>query len=565
MNEQPTNYSAVTGQPQQLQNQQPVAPATQLTQSIQTPTVRVGSVPHQEPETTVVQETVEQMFAPINTTEPAKELDIDKIIAEQTAAIDAGKSDVINGDKTPIPIPLSEKDQMDKYYQREIIANLANINEVIRDMTSSVQSIGNTTQFFTANANLLKEALKRVVTRKDPEEKHPEHIKEALQPTCPKVAEGLANPFAMYRGKTEVVIEGPQGVAAMEALTGGMRRVILWNSGFHILLRRLNLTQLNAFYREMNHEDYEYGKEFGMFYYLFADINIVRYIVENLLPIAIAGSNYAHWKDTEKMIQQISDQDLHVILWAMGLMLHPRGASVNFVCAEEGCGYIHNETVDLSKLRLINQDLITEEMLDYFRRSGSRTDKDLEDFRKLVNLDGELKFEVGTGLDKKIWTVHTKQANLFDKRAVGLDYLSELRKQCSLTNPTDVHMNIIYNLNRCFKPWIKSISLTVPDESGNPFTAITHNDGTEEKDKIIFGLLDDFQQYVPDFADKMKEYILDTKIQHICFYFPECPKCHTEPKTSYQGYIPYDPMHAFFTLALMKLLQGASTHDTPNT
>ncbi len=90
-------------------------------------------------------------------------------------------------------------------------------------------------------------------------------------------------------------------------------------------------------------------------------------------------------------------------------------------------------------------------------------------------------------------------------------------------------------------------------------------DGTEEKDKIIFGLLDDFQQYVPDFADKMKEYILDTKIQHICFYFPECPKCHTEPKTSYQGYIPYDPMHAFFTLALMKLLQGASTHDTPNT
>ena len=38
----------------------------------------------------------------------------------------------------------------------------------------------------------------------------------------------------------------------------------------------------------------------------------------------------------------------------------------------------------------------------------------------------------------------------------------------------------------------------------------------------------------------------------------ECPKCHKEPATGYQGFIPYDPMRAFFTLALMKLLQGAS-------
>ena len=562
MNEQPVNYSAVVNQPQSnsTPNSQPVT----LNQPLQTPTVRVNTGNHIEPNLDD-QGVAEQLFAPMGNTAPSEELNIDKIIAEQTAAIDAGKTELINTDKTPIAIPLSDKEDINKYHQREIIANLANINEVIRDMTSSVQSIGNTTQFFTANTTLLKEALQRVITRTDPEEKHPERIKELLQPSCPKVAEGLANPFSMHRGKSEVVVGGPQGMAAMEALTGGMRRVILWNSGFHILLRRLSLEQLNAFYREMNHEDYEYGKEFGMFYYLFADINIVRYIVENLLPIVIAGSNYAHWRDTEKLIQQISDQDLHVILWAMGQMLHPRGASVNFVCAEEGCGYIHNETVDLAKLRLINQDLISEEVLEYFRKSGSRTDKDLEDFRNLINLDDTLVFEVGTGLDKKIWTVHTKQANLFDKRSVGLDYLTELRKNCSLTNPTDVHMNIIYNLNRCFKPWIKSISLTVNDEDGQPKTFVNNNDGTEEMDKLIFMLLDEFQQYVPTFPDKMKQYILDTKIQHICFYFPECPKCHAEPKTGYQGYIPYDPMHAFFTLALMKLLQGASTHDTPNT
>ena len=567
MNDAPNYGSGMTAQS---------APAPENTQSMARPlsVMRVDVPTHMEPVENndqvsmpiVENQVVDTLFSPVDATNEKSEapIDLDAIVREQMEAVDAGKMETVNSDKRGIDIPLSSSENINKYHQREIISNLDNISEVIRDLTSSVQVIGNSLSYFTANAKLLTEALERVAKNGDPENKDPKYLEKVLKPNCPGIVEGLANPFSNNRGKEQVIVEGTTGMAVMTALTGGMRRVILYNSGFHIVLRRLSLEQLNTFYREMAHDDYEYGKEFGMLYYLFADINIVRYIIENLLPIVIAGSNYVHWRDTDKLMQQISDQDLSVILWAMGLMMHPKGATVNFVCAEDDCGFIQSEHTDLAKLRLINQDLVNDAMLDHFRKPGLKTDAQLDEYRKATGFNRELTFVSQDG-EEKTWIVQTKQASLFDKRAVGLDYIAELRKKCSLTDAAEVYQNILYNINRCFKPWIQSISLVTKDEAGKDVKFTTVNDGTEEQDKIIMMILDEFQITVPDFEKKMREYILDTKIQHICFYFPECPKCHKEPHSGYHGYVPYDPMHAFFTLALMKLLQGASIRERQNT
>ena len=78
------------------------------------------------------------------------------------------------------------------------------------------------------------------------------------------------------------------------------------------------------------------------------------------------------------------------------------------------------------------------------------------------------------------------------------------------------------------------------------------------------GLLDEFQQNVDNFGDLIKDYILSTKITHIAFYYPECPDCHTVPATSYGGFIPYDPMNAFFSLGLTKLVRVASKQQQSN-
>ena len=499
------------------------------------------------------------IFEPITGKAEEKTVDFDAIMDEQMANIDSGKTEMVNTDKMPISVPLSGSDALVAFQQREIIKNLNCITDVMRDMTSTIQSCNSAKETYTKNFNLLMDGLKRIVERLDNDKIDPkEHLKKVLTQRTGSISDGLANPFNKYRDKDNITLEGNTAVSVMTALTGGMRRVVLWNSGFYITLRRLPLDELNSFYQEMNHGDYEYGKEFGLFYYLFADHAIVKFIIENLLPRAICGSNYAHWNDAQKLRQQISAQDFPVILAAMGQMLHPRGANANFICAEEGCGHVHSETIDLSKLRLNNEDLINEEMREHFAKKTHVNDTDLEEYRNKAKLNKEIEFKVGKDDYEQLWQLKLKQASVFDMQMVGADYLKELAKKCDLSNETEVYNNIIYNQFRCFRPWIESVSLTQKNAEGVPKTFTIENNGTPEMDQVIFTILDDFQQNVPTFADAMKQYILDTKITHICFYFPECPKCHTEPKNSYHGYIPYDPMHAFFTLALMKLLQGAS-------
>lgn len=487
-------------------------------------------------------------------------IDLEAMVTETQRIIE--NTEAINLEKMPMSIPLSDAEKLLAFQQREILKNINNIAEVARDVTGAIQSVNDAQRIYSSNFKLLMEALQRITARMEKEKP----LSEVLKRGIGGIGDGVCNPFNRYKGKENVDLEGSTGLSVITSLTGGgMRRVTLWGSGLWITLRKLPLDILNLFYREMNHADYEYGKEYGMFYYLFADLSITKYIIENLLPLVICGSNYVHWRDTDKLLQQISYQDFQVILWAMGLMMHPRGASVNFICAEEGCDHVHTEMVDLSKLRLINKELINEEMQKHFRKDTPCTDADLEEFRKVSNLNRDIVVRYSDGYDEKIWTLHLKQTSIFDYRAVGSDYNAELRRRCDPTNATDVHFHTLYNQNRCFKPWIDSVTLTVNDPDGNVKNFTFKNDGTEDMDKAIFVMLDEFQQNAPTFVEQMKQYILDTKIVHICFYFPECPKCHTEPKNSYHGYIPYDPMQAFFTLALMKLLQGASTHDTSST
>ena len=367
----------------------------------------------------------------------------------------------------------------------------------------------------------------------------------------------------MYKDQKDVTLSGSDALMIMTSLTGGMRKLTLWHSGFHITLRSLPLDFLNRFYREINHDDYEFGREFGMFYYLYADLVIAKHVIEHLLPYAICGSSYTHWKDTKKLMTVISFQDFPVILWALGVMMHPRGANVNFICAEPDCGYVHSEFVDLSKLRLINTSMVNEAMIQHFKSHEVMTDALLEEYRKNCHLeDKPITLEYGEGLEKQTWSIMPHQPSIAEYTEAGNAYMAALRSQTSITDEDAIQYYTLYNGNKVFKPWISKLTLTVNDQDGGTKSFTVENLPTGENDEAISSILDTFQQRAPNFAQKMQDYILDTKLVHICFYFPECPKCHREPSTGYHGYIPYDPLRAFFTLALMKLLQGASTDQT---
>lgn len=557
-----------TGVVPQTPMSQPVAGNVQDTASVEIP-INQGVPAEQEvasfdPTTPVVEldkpEVDTSLFEPLDPQakkdieEEGHVLDFDAVLREHTSAVNSGEREIKNLEKMPIGVPMSSMEDLEKYKFSEVVKNQDNLTAVLSDMTSTVQSIANSQEFLTENQKLLTEALKKIAG----------DLNKVFARSVKGVGDSEAVVFKKYQGQSVVELKGSDGLMAMTALTGGMRRVTLWNSGITLTLRNIPLDILNLFYRELNHNDFEYGKQYGAFYYLFADLSIAEYIIEHLLPLVICGSNYIHWKEMDKLRQVIQQQDFHVILWAMGLMMHPTGAHVNFVCAEENCGHIHTEFVDLAKLRLINTDLINDYVIEHFKRPGFLDDSQLEEYRKHLNLTRSVEFEYGErGLLKK-WKVNLRQSSLFDFATVGKDYNTELRKHCSPRDIEEVHSYTTYNQYRCYKPWIDSVELTI-EHDGTSTTFIMKNNGTEENDKSIYMLLDEFQQNVPEFSDMVKSYILETKISHICFYFPACPKCGKEPRNGYHGYIPYDPMQAFFTLALMKLLQGASTRDTRNT
>lgn len=341
-------------------------------------------------------------------------------------------------------------------------------------------------------------------------------------------------------------------------LTGGMKRIPLWNSGITVTLKPLTLEQIHHYHQEVNRTDYEYGRQFGAFYYMFNNLVIDELIIERLLPLAICGSSYVSWSNRDALLKAISFQDYPTLLWALAVMMYPNGVPISFVCAEEGCGNVVREQADLTKLRLQNTDLINEEMNNIFRLTRKVTDEDLIKYRTTMPINRERTLEYGEKGDPlyKKWVFTFKEPSLYEWRAAGRDFLAELRKAVDVSDSDQVTEYMIYNYLRAYKPWIDKITLTVYKDK-RPVTAVLHNDGAADNDTAVYDCLNELHIYHRAETEKLfHDYIQHSKISHLCFYFPRCPKCGKETSGAYNGYVPYDPERALFTLADLRLIQA---------
>lgn len=480
----------------------------------------------------------------------------EEVIKDAKNIINSDDFDNRNLDKMGLSFPLSDAESMSELQEKKLIQNKANLEDVIGDATSDVRIVSDAIRSLTSNFELLTRGLERI-----------SNIEKTLTPKVRNLCDSYASIFKKFEGENHVTLSGKDGQVALNSLVGGIRRIRLYNSGISVNLRRLSLANLNNYYREANVTDFEYGKMFGAYYYMFSDLAITKYIIENLFPVLICGSNYRHWKDSEKLLKAISFQDFHTILWAASTMMYPEGVNVNFTCGEPNCGHITKETVDLSKLRLMNTDLINDQMYDMMSKNGPVSDEDLITYQNCSGLKRSISFEYGDAESTRKWTIHLKQASLYDYIKTGEDYLNHLRKECNITRSSEVQSYTLYNFYRVFKPWIESADVTVYNPSSKQEQTFSfNNDGTDAMDTAMNDMLDNFQIEQPGtFGEMMRDYILDTKITHICFFFPKCPKCGAVPKVGHNGFIPYDVMNNFFTLVLMKLLRATSISDQTNT
>lgn len=445
--------------------------------------------------------------------------------------------------KITVNIPLSnDKKTYDHFLQVKAEAESDSSQFEIQDSDYNV--VREAVSQHTNGRELLLEALKTI---DDPEHKLTNNVRG--------ITETGGSVKQRYAGQKSVKLSGEAGFTAFSTFAGGLRRIPLWNSGITVTLKPIPLSALGMFYNEINNQDYEYGKEFGLFYYMFADSALTEYIVRNLLPLAISGSNYIHWKDFDRLFQVISFQDYPVLLWAIALMMHPNGVPAKFVCSEPECRSTIDEEIDLSKLRLQNLDLINDQMIEHFSKREWLKDEDLVKYRKACDFDRSFEIEStnDTG-EEVIWKFAIRQPSLSDMVAAGKDFLGELRKKVSLSSRQDIGMYLACASCRTFLPWIDSV--THISGVGNDTQSVTvENTGDKFDTQSMLSALEHMQSKSEEFSKKMRDVILSTKISHIAYYFPKCPHCGTVPEFSYRGYIPYDPAQSFFILTVMKLLQ----------
>jgi hypothetical protein len=477
-------------------------------------------------------------------------VDINSVLEEYQATIAKdNKSRIRNVDKTPLSIPLTKSDTLpdlaEKIITDAIVRSPADFADEMEDYSSDYSKVYGASEYYSSGNEMLKDALSKT------------NPKDLVQDIA-GVKEGVAGVGTKHINpdNPRKVYSGEEGYRIFATLTSGVRRVTLWNSGITLTLRNIPLRQLDKYLELANHTDYEYGKEYGAWYYLFSSLVIDKHIVEQILPDAIVSSNYKDWQDTDKLLSQISLQDYQVILWALTCLMYPNGTQVSYICGNKDCGHIHNERVDLGKLRLNNMALINDEMIKHFSSKNRVDDKSLEEYRKACNLEEVITFDVSDSPDYiKRYKITLKQANLRDYLDVGKAYNAELNKQIDNTSRDAVMRYITYNQNRCYRPWIKSVECTVIIDGQVMFNPVVENDSTGNNDKTIDCILDEIQQSNIKFNKQMQDYIQKTKISHIAFFFDKCPKCGEKPVTSYEGYIPYDMSQAFFTLGRMKLLR----------
>lgn len=548
--------SAPEEEQQQPMPVEPVAEQEQLAQPVEPVEVQQPEQePEQEPSTTI---------SPDMTATMAEEADIEyeqpegaKQVQDSGASIDVDtlKEELnrqanlarLNEDKLTLSVSVSSAEDTLHLVEKEISRPATEQAALVRDLGNDYTAITRAYPDAVSqarDANL--EALKSVPFNK-------------LARTAGGIGEQQATALSKWKGKDylETTAENSKHVFSY-LLTGGMRRVPLWNSGIAVTLKPLTLEQIHHYHNEVNHADYEYGRQFGAFYYMFNNLVIDEMIIDRLLPLAICGSSYVAWNNREALLKSISFQDYPTLLWAMAVMMYPNGVPVSFVCAEEGCGHVAREQADLTKLRLLNTDLINEEMVKHFSLARKVTDDDLIKYRSIMPIKRERVLEYGEKGDPlyKKWVFTFKEPSLYDWRAAGRDFLSEVRQAVDVKDADEVTEYMIYNYLRTYKPWIDKISLTVYKD-GEPKTAVLHNDGEPDNDTAIYDCLNELHTYHRVEAEQLfHEYIQSSKISHLCFYFPRCPKCGKETTGSYNGYVPYDPERALFILADLRLIQA---------
>lgn len=446
-----------------------------------------------------------------------------------------------------ICVPLGTAEEMDKV-SLETIAHSKSPNPM-RDDYEALR-VGNARGAITPATDTYNDALK-LAAKKSPTG----NLKEILVDRVDGIGDDPGH--APTPADKEVNVRGYGGYIAMMTMTGGLRRVTLWNSGIQLRLRNPSIDQLITFQRSLDEMNDMYGANLGLPYYQFADALINGFIIDDFLPRVVTNSNTEFKNDWDMLKRYISYQDYQTILIGLLSMMYPNGIKTNFVCGNPSCRHQETLNFDLSKLHLLNRELIPQEAVQHFHRKGKATAAQLDEYRKNLDLDRTITFSYPAEGATRKWKLQLQQCSLAQWTTAGRDYLHTLETM-DFRKEQDVRLFLSTTDIRMLKPWIATAE-TYMVRNGETYNYVIHNDGTDEYAGMALDeVMQEWTICYPQIRQDIINYILGTRISHSAFYYPKCTQCGAPSNVATQGYVSYDALYGFFTLSQLKVMQTVS-------
>ena len=361
-----------------------------------------------------------------------------------------------------------------------------------------------------------------------------------LQKNPEGVADEIIRNKPVATGQPRRKLTGPEAKMAVLARAKGLRKVHLLNSGFWVMLRPMQLTELSQWYNTASMEAKDFGKLMGGHAFMFSDV-LLKKVFMDILPSIIVDSNLEGWRNPERLSKMISIQDFDTLVWAECTLIYKQGVTVNLHCTNEECQFVaENVNVDLEKLRFNNLSAMSEEATKYLADQLTVSSK--------VSTENLKRYHKALGFHKDIvigdvtYKCHVPSVNYFCQ--CGSEFVRMILASVKgLDNSVDnvdqgIESNVRLNIAKTYLPWVYKI--------------VTPDFETEDKDAILTQLEQDVRSG-HTLQDEILKYQYDTRISYFCYTMLECPRCHKTPSKSLEDYYPLDPTYLFFFLCSRQL------------
>lgn len=339
-------------------------------------------------------------------------------------------------------------------------------------------------------------------------------------------------------------LTGKAAALALTARVKGIKKVYLYNSGFHVCIRPMDFTELDNFYTEVDQEGEELGRIIGGLMFLIHDTHLKAKFAD-LLESIVVSTNLIGWNKKSTLINNISIQDLDTLYWAVCSMMHRNGIKLDLVCGHSECGHVTpDQLLDINRMRIVDTSQMSQEALQFLVSDEPVKEEQLKEYREKT-LDLKKSF-TNRNIRYDLIVPTIGDVIKYNKKLMA-EVIINAGDDYSLSNQR-IMRNIMLNYNRNFAPWISRVSYI--DEDGNVefscrdiegvHAALALSDDSEDDGELMRGVTD---------------FIKETKLSHIGYAVLKCVKCGKSSTDAINGYRAWDAQGLFTSLTYLKLGQ----------